>query len=147
MKLITIILSAFLLTHCSVPQTEGISFEDFFFIYEDQNKWLENMNDELQVLKNVENFTQLEDKADNDKLNAFYKQKAKYIFLIGGGCFVAKTTEMEAKISNDTLFIIWHEPNFPCPPAGKHSRTNMALEIDKKIYPNYKIFKVIIKQE
>ena len=145
--IIAILPAASLLTQRNAPKTEGILFEEFFFSDEDQNKWLENANDELQVLKNVENFTQFENKADNDKLDAFYKHKAKYIFVIGGGCFVAETTEMEAKIISDSLFIIWHEPNFPCGTAGKHSRTNMALEIDKKLYPNYKNFKVIIKNE
>ncbi|OAH69303.1 hypothetical protein AXA65_14785 [Chryseobacterium sp. FP211-J200] len=145
--IIAILPAVSLLTQRNAPKTEGILFEEFFFSDEDQNKWLENANDELQVLKNVENFTQLENKATTDKLDAFYKHKAKYIFVIGGGCFVAETTEMEAKIISDSLFIIWHEPNFPCATAGKHSRTNMALEIDKKLYPNYKNFKVIIKNE
>lgn len=145
--IISISSTASLLTQRNAPKTEGILFEEFFFSDEDQNKWLENANDELQVLKNVENFTQLENKADIDKLDAFYKHKAKYIFVIGGGCFVAETAEMEAKITNDSLFIIWHEPNFPCASVGKHPRTNMALEIDKKLYPNYKNLKVIIKAE
>lgn len=141
MKPIIITLSAFFLVQCNAPKTEGISFEETsFFQYENQNKWLENTKDELQFLTYAEN-------ADSEKLNEFYKQKAKYIFLIGGGCFVAKPTELEAKISRDSLFIIWHEPNFPCPPVGKHSRTNMALEIDKNKYPNYKKFKIIIKAE
>lgn len=141
MKLITILLTAFLLTQCDAPKTEGISFsETSFFQNENQNRWLENTKDELQFLTYAEN-------ADNEKLNAFYQQNAKYIFVIGGGCFVAKTTEMEARISNDSLFIIWHEPNFPCPSVGKRPRTNMALEIDKKRYPNYKNFKIIIKEE
>ena len=136
-----------LLTQCNAPKTEGILFEEFFFSDEHQNKWLENANDELQILNHVENDTQLENKATTYKLDAFYKHKAKYIFVIGGGCFVAETTEMEAKITNDSLFIIWHEPNFPCASVGKRPRTNMALEIDKKLYPNYKNFKVIIKAE
>jgi len=141
MKLNTIILTAFFFIQCSAPKTEGISFnETAFFQNENQNKWLESTKDELQFLTYAEN-------ADSEKLNAFYQQKAKYIFLIGDGCFTAKSKELEAKISNDSLFIVWHEPNFPCPSVGKRSQTNMALEIDKKQYPNYKNFKIIIKEE
>lgn len=141
MKLITILLSALFLIQCNTPQTEGISFsETAFFQHENQNRWLENKKDELQFLTYAEN-------ADSKKLNTFYKQKAKYIFLIGGGCFAATPKELEAKIAKDSLFIIWHQPNSPCPQVGERSQTNMALEIDKKRYPNYKNFKIIIKEE
>ena len=141
MKLITILLTAFFLIQCNAPQTEGISFsETAFFQNENQDRWLENTKDDLQFLTYAEN-------ADSEKLNAFYQQKAKYIFLIGGGCFTATPKELEAKIAKDSLFIIWHEPNSPCPPVGKRSRANMALEIDKSLYPNYKNFKIIIKEE
>lgn len=88
MKTFTIILTTLLLIQCNAPKTEGISFsETSFFQNENQNRWLENTKDELQFLAYAEN-------ADSEKLKAFYQQKAKYIFVIGGGCFVAKTTEM-----------------------------------------------------
>lgn len=141
MKRITILLTAFFLIQCNAPQTDGISFSETTFSQnESQDRWLENTKDELQILTYAEN-------ADSEELNAFYQQKAKYIFLIGGGCFTAEPSELEAKIAKDTLFIIWHQPNSLCPQVGERSQTNMALEIDKKLYPNYKSFKVIIKEE
>lgn|GEM_PF-1408276 len=138
---LTLLYIVFLFISCRfAPKTPGVDFrETTYFQYENQNQWIETAGDEVRILAYAEN-------ADLDKLKKIYDKKARYIFLAGGGCFSATEQEMEAQISNDTLYIIWHEPQRPCPSTGKKEQTCMSLEIDKSRYPDYKNFKIILKK-
>ncbi|TCD12107.1 hypothetical protein EZ449_03560 [Pedobacter frigidisoli] len=131
--------------HQRVAKTEGINFNECNFYYENQNKWISTTNDAKQFLEL--DSALLTNPTYVKQLDSTYSKKAQYIFIIGGGYFYAQAKEMKAEIKHDTLYIIWNEPNGMCPPTGERSQTNMCLEIDKVLYPNYKNFKIVISQQ
>ncbi|MCZ4244131.1 hypothetical protein [Pedobacter punctiformis] len=136
-SILGILILSVLFTNCNThKQTKGINFKEIAFEYENQNKWVSTVTEAKQLLL-LDSLS-----VTTEQLDSMYNKKAQYIFVIGGGCFSAKPGEMEAKIQNDTLEIIWNEPSGMCPETGKMAPANMCLEIEKEKYPRYKDFKI-----
>lgn len=79
---------------------------------------------------------------NNKEEKEFYKNNAVYLFQIGGGCFYPKHENISVELNNNTIHIIWKQPNEPCPETGEYLPFFGKIIISKNEYPKYKTMKI-----
>jgi hypothetical protein len=151
MKNILIFLLAFFFIACK-SKNEDIKFYECEFHLLEVNgnpfnnidkykKWIDNKQDAINSELHFDNL-----ELNKRNLERFYKTKAQYFFIIGGGGIWVKAKNCRAKIKNDTLYIIY-KPKFNDEPVGEAASTMMCMELDKAKYPNYKSLTIEYVQE
>lgn len=100
------------------------------------NKWIENKEEAIKTKLSF-GYGNL----DNRNLDSLYKEKAHYLFIIGGGGSYVPVDNCEAEIKNDTI-LIKYTANYISGPVGEAASSLICLEVNKSKYPNYKKMKV-----